>query len=930
MPNELTPRFHKFVDRHLKSRGICAKAGHPDGSLFALNTDGSKDTNYIWVRLTESADDNSAAATLLARCRKVIPRYGDNIILEFSVRDGQLEVVEEDPIPTIEAYGKKITNVPAHAWQHTLYEPDAMYMSAFQFLPLLAHPNGPPDLNVYVEKYSYTYSGTEKVWPGGLLDLTAALPSNITEQKAVVIYLDPATNTLGYAEGSSIETILTDFRTQPFTATDLTSITTSAKIRIAGVRMYYGQEKIVLFDFIEDLRQSAGQVGTGGTIAFTASPTDVFDVAGSGTASIALSMDNQAAHSAFMGPTSGGSSTPAFRAINGNDVMLPKNGSPTYLHAEDANTLAHSAGILDPTVTYVTQVDSTHINVAAGKGWIRTSNAANGQLVFFDWPASSNIAIPAGTGGVDSVRYVGVEYNSGTPQVTIRTTFNWNWYSDFPLARVSQDGTTLRILNAYAHAEDTPNLMRRFLRLVFPFQREEPPEGSGGLVISDISGRHLRMSAGNVWFGFNRYILSAVDTSGAGTFDLHYQNGTGGFTHVASQTLWPNTQYDNGSGTLATMTSNKYACLWVYVDISDGSLDMLYGSNQYTSVVLAQAESTPSTLPGHLQAHGQLLGRFIFQKSAASVSLVESVWATKFSGTSVLALDDLSDVTLTSPATNDFLINDTGTWVNKTVAQVKSILALAVADVTNAANTALSNLSSVAVNTTIASDTDNTDDLGTTTSFWRNILSYLLTLKERTAPSTPASGSGYLYATASHVIRWLTSLGQDNVVHHGGYQGLTSYSNASAETAVATFSLKGGTLGSTGVLAIFANGHQWNNAFGSARTVTIRVRIGGVGGQLAFDSGAISVPNNGNMLWWLTTDAVLNGSATAHDWNTVFAYTATFSTTGVAATPLTGHAALNQNLAVDQDLVVTTQWQSASTALNTFMRGAKLFGPYSV
>jgi len=62
------------------------------------------------------------------------------------------------------------------------------------------------------------------------------------------------------------------------------------------------------------------------------------------------------------------------------------------------------------------------------------------------------------------------------------------------------------------------------------------------------------------------------------------------------------------------------------------------------------------------------------------------------------------------------------------------------------ANTALSNLASVAVNTTLVSDTDNTDDLGTTSSFWRALYSYGNWLKTRSAPSTPAAGSLVLYA----------------------------------------------------------------------------------------------------------------------------------------------------------------------------------------
>ncbi|MBK9121515.1 MAG: hypothetical protein IPM16_00140 [Chloroflexi bacterium] len=61
------------------------------------------------------------------------------------------------------------------------------------------------------------------------------------------------------------------------------------------------------------------------------------------------------------------------------------------------------------------------------------------------------------------------------------------------------------------------------------------------------------------------------------------------------------------------------------------------------------------------------------------------------------------------------------------------------------ANTALSNLTSVAVNTSLISDTDNTDDLGTSAKKWRAAYSNALYLEERTAPPTPTSGDGIIY-----------------------------------------------------------------------------------------------------------------------------------------------------------------------------------------
>jgi len=325
-----------------------------------------------------------------------------------------------------------------------------------------------------------------------------------------------------------------------------------------------------------------------------------------------------------------------------DDVLLPQVGSVAGGRTLTRDfTTRGSSGVIDGTLTYVTAAGATSIDVAAGEGYVRATNDQQGDLKFITWSASLGISIPSPAAGQETTRFVGVEYNSGSPQVTVRTTFNWNWYTDFPLARVSYDGVTLRILNAYAHTEDTANLTRKYLRLNFPFHREDPPEGSGGLILGESGTRNLTMSAGNLWHGFNVYTLSAIDTSVSGNFDTHYQRSGGGFNTTHGVTQWPNDKYDDGSGTLVTMTNNRYACLWVYIDASDNELDVIYGRAQYTTLAQAEEEGIPTT-PDHLTYHGRLIGRIIFQKSAATATVIESAFENVFSAASVNNHNQLS------------------------------------------------------------------------------------------------------------------------------------------------------------------------------------------------------------------------------------------------------------------------------------------------
>lgn len=78
------------------------------------------------------------------------------------------------------------------------------------------------------------------------------------------------------------------------------------------------------------------------------------------------------------------------------------------------------------------------------------------------------------------------------------------------------------------------------------------------------------------------------------------------------------------------------------------------------------------------------------------------------------------------------------------------------------ANTALDNLASVAINTSLISDTDNTDDLGSSAKKWRGVYSHALTLKSRTPPSTPASGDGHVYIdTSDNKLKYKNDAGDE-------------------------------------------------------------------------------------------------------------------------------------------------------------------------
>jgi len=303
-------------------------------------------------------------------------------------------------------------------------------------------------------------------------------------------------------------------------------------------------------------------------------------------------------------------------------TAMARVAGSTYSTIQHAQDIFHSAGHTSGGT--ITQ-NGTDFDVAAGTGLIRATDSDVAQLLWFDWSAANTNAIPDG-----AERYVGVEYNAGSPQVVVKTSYSWDLNTEFPLGKVMREGSDLWIENAPHKVGDHAGLMISRLYETMPLKRDER---TGGLILGETGTRNITISAGAIWDRLNRFALAAIDTSATGTFDRYYRDGVGGFTKQSAQTTWDNTQYDDGSGTLATMTNNRWSVQYFYVTVNDNLLSM-YGQAEYVSEAAAEADTPPSPLPNRMD-EAVLIGRIIFQKSASSAQSVETVFSTTFSGSIV-------------------------------------------------------------------------------------------------------------------------------------------------------------------------------------------------------------------------------------------------------------------------------------------------------
>ncbi|MHA1827942.1 MAG: hypothetical protein ACTSX6_04760 [Candidatus Heimdallarchaeaceae archaeon] len=304
------------------------------------------------------------------------------------------------------------------------------------------------------------------------------------------------------------------------------------------------------------------------------------------------------------------------------DFIIPNmNINSRYNSLNDFFRLFTSAGRISGGSIYNNNNQS--INVSSGSGVIRIADDDISQVKFFDWDNRDSFFVTN-----DTVMYIGIEYNSGNPQVINKSSDTWDYDTEFPLGSVINQEGDLYIKNDYWLAGDsTTNVIERFKS--FGLLRDE---NVGGLILGYTGTRNPTLSSGKVWSLLNEFDITVKDTSGADTFYQFYRDGSNGWYREGPYSQWNNTHYDDGSGSLVEMNQNKYANIWVFIEIDSsngGQLMLIFPQNQYSAIASAIAEEVPS-FPSSWYEHGVLVGRIIFKKGVDEPIEVQSVFTTLF------------------------------------------------------------------------------------------------------------------------------------------------------------------------------------------------------------------------------------------------------------------------------------------------------------
>ncbi|KKK58356.1 hypothetical protein LCGC14_3045260, partial [marine sediment metagenome] len=144
---------------------------------------------------------------------------------------------------------------------------------------------------------------------------------------------------------------------------------------------------------------------------------------------------------------------------------------------------------------------------------------------------------------------------------------------------------------------------------------------------------------GSLWWGRTEYPIPAFDTS-VDTFVTYSASGQENAT--ASQ--FPNEQYDN-SGTLTTMTNNRWANLFFWIE-PDEHIIMVYGREQFVTEAQAENEGVPSSsLPTRISETGILVGRFTFKEGTNTATIATNFPAGIFNSAGVTDHGNLAGLT---------------------------------------------------------------------------------------------------------------------------------------------------------------------------------------------------------------------------------------------------------------------------------------------
>ncbi len=298
----------------------------------------------------------------------------------------------------------------------------------------------------------------------------------------------------------------------------------------------------------------------------------------------------------------------AIAVVDPEDPGLLFNGKLNYVE-NDPNYAVNIAPLITSGSTMgavnggaLTDGGGLDLDVAAGFGYLEASDYPDHALKRYDW-IGATLTLPASQASYVFINVSGILSASASLPNSINVIL---------LGRAVTDSSNIiYIESAPLDAHHYNNKIDRLLREALG------PVYANGSITSETGTRQLAVSSGKYFFSEKLYQPAGGSPI---TWDSYYRSVTPGvYIKIAAQNTVSNTQYDDGSGTLASIPAGEYVkhAMWILGGPSEKYL-LVYGQATYSS--LAAAESSPlPTPPGFVSDSFARLASIIIQEGMTNI-----------------------------------------------------------------------------------------------------------------------------------------------------------------------------------------------------------------------------------------------------------------------------------------------------------------------
>lgn len=241
------------------------------------------------------------------------------------------------------------------------------------------------------------------------------------------------------------------------------------------------------------------------------------------------------------------------------------------------------------------------ISIDAGYGFLLDN--VDDYLIQVNWDADAAFTLPA-----NSDVYIVVDKTG-----TITTVSSLS----YPVETVILLGRAVTGASSVLFLEESLASMKHLSNKFEAFFREAlGPIYSSGSIVTENTTRKLDITNGKYNFGSKAF---APQGGTAVQFIQHYKNGSGGWTTSSLDTV-NNANYDNGSGTLASLTASYYAkhALYVVGEGSETTYLLVLAQAQYSSLILVEAADLPAP-PTYVREGVTLIASITVQQGATNI-----------------------------------------------------------------------------------------------------------------------------------------------------------------------------------------------------------------------------------------------------------------------------------------------------------------------